>query len=60
MRLLISDAHRTHGASWADRTHRDAYERMRVSGRRLPWQQAEQRLREIEAGTFEVSDPFQE
>jgi len=39
---------------------RDAYERMRVSGRRLPWQQAEQRLREIEAGTFEVSDPFQE
>lgn len=37
---------------------RDAYKRMRISGRRLPWQEAEHRLRTIEAGTFEPVDPF--
>lgn len=38
---------------------REAYEQMRISGRRLPWQEAEHRLRSIEAGTFEPIDPFQ-
>lgn len=37
---------------------RAAYERMRATGRRLPWQQAEQRLRAIEAGTFAATSPF--
>lgn len=35
-----------------------AYERMRLSGRRLPWPEAEKRLRTIDAGIFEPVDPF--
>lgn len=37
---------------------RTAYDRMRISGRRLPWTEADRRLREIEAGTFTATSPF--
>ncbi len=35
-----------------------AYDRMRSAGRRLPWETAERRLREIENGSLKPFDPF--
>lgn len=37
---------------------RTAYQRMREAGSRLPWGEAEHRLKEVEQGTFALKDPF--